>query len=242
MLIKSKILVFSLFTLILFQLLMTNTDAEIFVHDIIAAKNEEILLKAEIGGKFARKGGELVEFFVEQKSIGKALSGGDGFAFKQFSSSKTGIFKVVVKSASSESAGLLLILKKGSKIVFADIEGGLLEGEFLKLMPRDGSQEAIREINKRYPVVILQTGMFSKKMAKDWLKKHGFGALPVIAWHGGEVFHELSAKGMKIIAVIGSDAIIDSAAQYKPMSFSFTGKKNSIAVKNWDEIKKKLSK
>lgn len=230
------------FCLILLQLLTANADAEIFVHDHIAAKDEGMLLKAEIGGRFVRKGGELVEFFVDRKSIGKALSGGDGFAFKQFSSSRVGILKVTVKSPSDESTGLLLNLKKGTKIVFTDIEGGLMEGNLLRQMTRDGSQEAIREISKKYPVVILQAGILNKKMAKKWLEKHGFGELPVIAWHSGQIFQELREKGMVIKAVIGSDAIIDSAIQYKPLSFSFKGKEGAQEVKNWDEVRKRLLK
>lgn len=239
---KLKTLAISFFTLFLLQFLITNAEAEIFVHDIIAAKNEEILLKAEIGGMFTRRGGELVEIFVNGKSIGKALSGGDGFAFKQFTSSKAGIFKVTVKSVRGEFTGMLLVLKKGTEIVFTDIESGLLEGEFLKQRPRDGSQDALRQINKRYPVVILQAGILGKKVSKDWLKKHGFAEMPVVAWKGGDIFEELSKKGMKIKAVIGNDAIIDSAARYKPLSFSFKGKEGSIAVKNWEDVKKRLSK
>jgi len=242
--IKMKLIAVAIFFISFLLLLIptSKTLAEVFVHDIIAVKNEETFLKVETRGKFSRKGGELVEFFVDNKSIGKALSGGDGFAFKQVSTSKTGTFKITVKSASSESSGLLLIFKKGTNIVFTDIEGGLLEGEFLKQKPRDRSQQAIRQISKKYPVVILQAGIISKKAAKDWIKRHGFIELPVIAWNNGELFQELIKKGLKIKAVIGGDAIIDSAAQYKPLLFSFRGKESALNVKSWDEIEKRLSK
>lgn len=243
---KIKAILVSFFSLLVFlisiHLLPLSVCAEVFVYDMIALKNEEILLKVETRGKFSRKGGELVEFFADRKPIGKALSGGDGFAFKQFSSTKTGIFNITVKSKAYESTGLLVVLKKSEKIVFTELEGGLLEGELLKQRPKEGSQDAIGEINKRYPVIILQKGVLNKKMVKEWLKKHGYKELPVISWEDGYIFRELAEKGIKIKAVIGSNAIIDSAAKYKPLSFSFTDKEGSSTVKNWDEIKKLLLK
>lgn len=233
---------FSFFSFFLLYLFIANTEAELFVHDIIAVKNEEILLKAEIKRRFTPKGGQLVEFFIGEKSIGKALSGGDGFAYKQFSSQRAGMFRIAVKSNFGESMGTLLVLNKGAKIVFTDIESGLLEGEFLKQRPRDGSQDAIRQISRKYPIVVLQTGILGEKASKGWLKKHGYVEMPVIAWNKGIIFKELIQKGMKIKAIVGSDAVIDSAAQYKPLSFSFTGKDSSVAVKNWGEVKKMLFK
>jgi len=224
------------------QFFAVNVFAEIFVHDMIAVRNEKTLLKAETKGRFYRKGGELVEFLVNGKSIGKTLSGGDGFVFKQFASQKTGLHKITVKSATETSDGTLLVLNKGAGIFFADVESSLLDGGLFAKKPREGSQKAIKEINKRYPVIILQTGFVSKKTIKEWLSKNGYPLLPVMPWGNGNIFDEFTEKGMKIIAVAGNNAIIDSAAEYKPLSFSFTGKDGAIDVKNWDEIRKKLLK
>lgn len=241
-----KVKIISIFSMLVFFLIFyvfsLNVSAEIFVHDIVLLKNEETLLKAETRGKFSHKGGELVEFFIDGKTIGRTLSGGDGFAFKQFSSKKTGLLKVSVKSSAEEASGVLLVLNKGSKIVITDFEGGLIEGELLKKKPRDGSQNAIKEINKRYPVVVLQTGMLSKKAIRDLLRKYEYMDLPIVAWGGGDIFAELVQKGIIIKAVIGSDALINSASKYKPLSFSFTAKEGALSVKKWEEIKKRLLK
>lgn len=217
-------------------------SAEILVHDMVIIRNEKILLKAQTKGKFLDKGGELVEFFIDGKTIGKRLSGGDGFAYREFASSKTGLRKITVKSTTYEASGVLLALNKGSKIVFVDFEEGLLGGELLKKSPKDGSQNAIKEINKRYPVVILQTGLVNKKMIREWIKKHGYMDLAITAWGGGNIFEELVQKGIIIKAVIGSNAVIDSASKYKPLSFSFTKKEGSEQVSRWDEIRRKLLK
>ncbi len=216
--------------------------AEIFVHDMVAMKNEKVLLKAEIRGKFSGKGGELLEFFINEKSIGRTLSGGDGIAYKEFLPLKTGLHRVKVKhiTNNSETTGFLLALSKRSKVVFVGFDEGLLEGKFLKTNPRLGSQNAIKEINKRYPVVILQSGLLSKRMIRQWLIKNDYIDLPVIAWGRGKVFDELVQKGIIIKAVVGSKAIIESAKKYKPLSFSFMGIESSEPVKDWDEIKRKI--
>jgi hypothetical protein len=62
----------TLFLLFLFTLLpVTNTNAEIIVHDMIALKGRLIMLVAETKGRFFPKGCELVEFFMDSKSIGR---------------------------------------------------------------------------------------------------------------------------------------------------------------------------
>ena len=52
----------------------------VIVHDDIAVKGHRVMLKAETRGSFFADGGQVVEFFVEEHTIGKTLSGGDGVA------------------------------------------------------------------------------------------------------------------------------------------------------------------
>lgn len=221
-------------------LLPVTTLADIVVQDMIALKGEELMLRAETKGKFFSKGGEVVEFFVNGKSLGKALSGGDGIAFRQFNAEKPGLHSLSVKSAKDEGTALLLVVTKGSRIVFIDVEGGLLEGQFMK-KPMKESQKVIKEINKRFPVVFLQTGILGTEATKAWLKENRMPHLPVLPWRQGMVLSDLTEKGAKIKAVVGAPAIIESAKQYnKPLLFSFEETDNAQVVKNWEEIGKKL--
>jgi len=228
--------IFSIFLLFVFH---SSALSDVIVHDIVVPQGEEVMLRAETRGKILSKGGELVEFFVDGKSIGKTLSGGDGFAFRQFTTIKTGLHRITVKSGVGEGNGLLLSLKKGTKIVFVDIEGSLLKGPFSK-EPKQGSQKAIKEINRSFPVVFLQTGFIGVKALKAWLKEHKFIELPVIPWKQGAIFEDIRKKRFKIKAIIGSGAVIESAKGYKPLAFSFEGGEDAQEVKDWEEIKKKL--
>jgi hypothetical protein len=223
---------------ILSFLLPSTVLSDIIIHDIVAPAGKEVMLKAEVKGKLFRKGGELVEFFINGKSIGKSLSGGDGFAFKQFFPSKTGKYQIKAMVNKEEGRGLLISLRRNSRIIFVDVEGGLLERFSDK--PRQGSQKAIRAIQKRFPVVLLQTGLLNIKSIKTWLKKNEFPELPLIPWGQGAVFTELVEEGFKLRAVIGSSDVIESAREYKPLAFSFEEVEDAVEVKDWEEIRKKL--
>ncbi|OGW51679.1 MAG: hypothetical protein A2Y81_00290 [Nitrospirae bacterium RBG_13_43_8] len=213
--------------------------SDVIVHDSIVPVGKEIMLGAEVKGKLFSKGGEMVEFFVNDKSIGKNLSGGDGLAFKQFVPSGIGIYRIKAKSGTDEGRGLLLSLRKGSGIVFVDVEESLMEK--FSNNPEQGSRKVIKKIQKKFPVVLLHTtGFLNVKSIKEWLKKNEFPEVPVLPWKQGSVFGDLHEEGFRIKAVIGSPAVIYSAKEYKPLAFTFEETEDAVEVKDWEEIGKKL--
>lgn len=236
-----KILATLICSALLFFLFPAKVLSDVIVHDMISVKGEKVMLTAETKGKLFAKGGEVVEFFINRKSIGKTLSGGDGFAFREFTPLNTATYQITVKSGADEGNGLLLSFKKGDRIVFVDVEGSLLEGLFSK-NPRKGSQKIIKKISKRFPVVFLKTGLLGIKAIKSWLKENKFMDLPVIPWRQGAIFDEISEKGLRIKAIIGGQSVIESAKTYKPKSFSFGETEDAEEVKDWEEIGKKLFK
>lgn len=224
---------------VILLLLPSVVLSDVIVHDLIVIKGENIMLKAETRGKFFRQGGRMVEFFINGKSVGKSLSGGDGFAFKQFTPLNIGFYKITTRSDKEEDNGLLLSLKRGTKIVFIDVEGSLFEGLFSK-KPRTGSQKVIKTILGRFPVVFLQTGFIGIKDIKIWLKENGFIASTVLPWNEGIIFDEINEKGLKIRAVIGSPSVIESAMDHKPEAFSFEEIEDADNVRDWEDIGRKL--
>jgi hypothetical protein len=224
-----------------FFLFPTTGFSDILVNDVLVVKGDETQLSAQTRGRFFAQGGRLVEFFINGKSLGKSLSGGDGFAYKQFVPEKTGLFSISVKSGDEDNTGLLMSLKKGDKIIFIDVVGSLFEGMFSQ-KPRHGGQKVIKELSQKYPLVFLQTGLLSIKVLKAWLKEHGFVDMPVLLSREGLIFDEIYKKGLKIKALIGSHSVIASAQEYKPQSFSFEEAEDAVVVKNWEEISDVLLK
>ncbi|MBI5205140.1 MAG: hypothetical protein HZA11_09500 [Nitrospirae bacterium] len=226
------------FLLIAILSLSSTSGAEIIFFDEISLKGEPVMLKAVTKGKIFTKGGEIVEFAVDGKSIGRALSGGDGAAFKEFRAEKTGLHKVSVVSGKDKDSGFLLSLKKGAEIVFIDIEGSMFAPMSGK--PAKDSREIIKAIAKRFPVVYLQAGILDIRTLKKLLKENEFTEAPLLPWREGNVFEEADKKGLKIKFVIGGKTVIESAKEFKPKAFSFNEVEGAEEVRDWEEIGKKM--
>jgi hypothetical protein len=231
------LLIVIFFGLILFS--PSSAYPEIIVHDLITIKGEKTMLRVETRGKFLRKGGELVDISVNDKSMGRALSGGDGFAFRQFTVTGTGIYRITATSGTEEGVGLLLSLRKGEKIILIDAEGSLFKGPFAA-KPREGSKETIKDLSARFPLVYLQTGFLGVKAIKNWLKENGFHEAPVIPWRHGMLFDEIEVMGIKIKAVIGNSKVVASAKSHNAETYSFDEGGEYIQVKEWKEIREKV--
>jgi len=215
------------------------TVSEIIIYDIVTLPGEEVMLRAETRGGLFSKRGELAEFLVNGKSIGKNLSGTDGFAVKGFVPMKEGLYKITARSGESRDDGILLAINKNAKVVFIDVEGGVLEGPFA-LQVKPGSVKAVKKIQKKFPIVFLQKGLLGVRAIRSWLKKNDFPEAPVMPWNKGDIFREIREKNVKIKTVIGGPEVIESAELQKPYAFSFDSMEDAEVVETWDEIVKKL--
>ena len=102
-----RILLAFILSVSLFGICPSQAVSRVFLYDTVALKGQEVMLRAETKGKFLSKSGEVVEFIVDGKSIGKSLSGRDGFAVKTFVPAKTGFYKINVKSGDDKDSCLL---------------------------------------------------------------------------------------------------------------------------------------
>lgn len=227
------------FTVLITLIIPYPSSAEIFVYDAVAVSGEEVRLKAETRGTVFMKGGELVEFFVDDASLGKNLSGGDGAAYRFYKASRPGLKNIRAVSRNMAGTGVLLVLKPGASVVAVDVEGSLLQEGFMS-PGRPESSKAVESIAKRYPLIFLQSGETNLKAVRYWLQQNEYADAPLLPWDGGTVFDTLAKKGVKIRAVIGGAAVIESAARHKPEAFSFTPLKGAVRLKNWKELDGKL--
>lgn len=160
--------------------------AAVAIDDEVAPAGREVFLRAETKSGFFSRGGSLVEFFIDGKSAGKKLSGGDGVAYLPFVPARTGLHKIKVQSGDGKDEGLLLVVQRSTQLVLIDVEGSLREPASFAMKPRTGSVQAVKKINRRYPVVFLWTGFIGISAAKSWLKESGFPEAPLIPWNRGE--------------------------------------------------------
>jgi hypothetical protein len=231
--------------LILITLLITvypiAVMAEVIIHDSVTIENEEATIKAETKGRFFPKGGQIVEFFVEGKSIGKTLSGGDGFAFKSFAPVKKGLFEIVAQYGDDRDSGVILAVRRNIRIVFIDIEGSFLTNPFARKSLETG-RTAIKKIIKEYPVVYLQTGVTGTKLLRKWLRNNDFPASPVLPWQRGAILNYVKGKGIGIKALIGGQKVIESAKRYEIKTFIIDSLDDKARQKKWEGIAKEFTK
>lgn len=219
--------------------LFSPAGAEVIVDDSIALSESAHMLTVKTKGRFFPKGGEVVEFFADDISIGKNLSGGDGRAFKEFTPGQRGLYRISAVSGNDRGNGLLLVLDKGEGIVFIDIEGSLSGGVF-PMKPGKESRDSIKRISERFPLIYLKSTMLDAGFLKGWLKKYDFEDAPVLDWRGGDVFKEVTGYGIKIRAVIGAPSVIESAEGFTSALFSFDGVDGAEDISGWDQFDEKI--
>jgi hypothetical protein len=238
---RIKTLIYSIFIFSALFLYEDSGSSYVLVHDDIAIKGEKIFLRAEVGGRFFKKGGEIVEFFSNKKLIGKRLSGGDGVAFMEFLPSKTGIYKIYARVSSSkdEGEGTLLSLDKGAFIILIGVEGGLYKNMFTR-EPVMNSLECVKKLSKRYPIVYVYSGFVNISDVKSWLKRYSYPEYPVMDVRNGLLISEIHEKGLKIKAVIGNDELVELAKEHNLRAFTFGYSDYAREVSDWNELLKRL--
>ncbi|GAB4489739.1 MAG: hypothetical protein OHK006_21780 [Thermodesulfovibrionales bacterium] len=214
-------------------------SADVAVQDVVAVSGEEVRLTAETKGGYFSKGGRTVEFSINGKAVGTSLSGGDGVAVRLHTVRRPGLYPLAVRSGKASGNGSILVLRKGAWVVFLDIEGTLQARPFSN-KPLIQSRSVIRNIMKNYPVVYLHTGTLGMQAVKDWLVRNRFPTAPVLPWQAGEVFADMRKKGLQVRAVVGTQAVIESAAEYRPKAFSFEETEGAVLLKDWQDLEKKL--
>ena len=133
-------------------------------------------------------------------------------AYRFYKASRPGLKNIRAVSRNTSGTGFLLVVKPGASVVAVDVEGSLLQGGFMS-PGRPESRKAVESIAIRYPLIFLQSGETSLKAVRYWLQQNEYADAPLLPWDGGTVFDTLAKKGVKIRAVIGGAAVIESAAR-----------------------------
>lgn len=236
---KNKLL--SLFLICCFVVLPTTQSwGAIIVYDRVTTVSTPVYLKVLTKGRFFADGGRLVEFFLDENSLGKNLTGGDGYGYRKYTPKRPGIIKVQARSKGESGTGLLLVMKKKEKVIFIEIEGGFKDA-FISDIAAGASRRAVERMLKKYRVIYLSryTGL---RMAREWLDEGEFPEAPVLRWQGPKMFSALKEKGIHLYAIIGSAGIVAEAEDHIEKRYSFEQTKNGQTVKDWEEIFELLPK
>jgi hypothetical protein len=212
----------------------------VIVYDQVTTVKTPVYLKVLTKGRIFADGGRLVEFFLDDKSLGKNLTGGDGYGYRKYVPRSAGIFKVRATSDGESGNGFVLVMKKSEKAVLIEIEGGFKDA-FVSDIAAGAGRQAVEELLRKYRVIYLSrsTGI---RLARNWLDQKAFPDAPVLRWQGTQTLQALQDKGIQLYAIIGAAGVIATAADQVERRYTFDKSQQEETVKDWHELMKKLSK
>jgi hypothetical protein len=213
--------------------------ADVTVYDHVTSFKNTITLRAFTQSGIFSEGGKLVAFYVNKEHIGTRLSGGDGYAFLKYRPRTPGLKEVTAKTGDTEDKGLLLVTKKGDKVLLVEVDNTLFLPQVLKLSkPTGKGKETLQILSKKYKLVFI-TMLLGMKMTRQWLQKNNFPLSPVLTWRGASLMRELKDLGIKPYAIIGSSDMLSQVPDIAKR-FSFQDTENGEKVNDWEQILKLL--
>jgi|GEM_PF-292793 len=216
-------------------------NGAVFVDDGLCVVNRETMLKAKTKKGIFSRGGVIVEFFINGRSIGKALSGGDGIAYKTYTFNKRGLKKIEARLEKGrvEEAGIakILCLEKGEEILLIDVE--TLRINPFSSLPMKYSKDVLKRLSRKFPIVYVQTGLGSRKKIEEWLSKNGYPSAPLLGLYEG-LFSDILDLGLRIRAVVGTEKVVEMALSHGLRAITFEDIEGTVEVNSWLEIEKRL--
>jgi hypothetical protein len=211
----------------------------VIVYDRVTTVGTPVYLKVLTKGRIFADGGRLVEFYLDDKSFGKNLTGGDGYGYRKYTPQREGIIKIRATSNGESGAGLVLVMKKSEKAVLIEIEGGFKDA-LISDIAAGVSRQAVKQLLKKYRVIYLSryTGI---RMARSWLDEMEFPDAPVLRWRGEQTLNALKEKSVKLYAIIGPASVIAAAADHIKKRYTFDQNQKEQTVKDWQEVMQRLS-
>ncbi|GJL54163.1 MAG: hypothetical protein NPIRA02_12950 [Nitrospirales bacterium] len=194
-----------------------RVDAKLVVEDVLILPGKATQLKAFLYrdgllGKHIGLGGEPIDFFVQTRLLGQTMTGGDGYAYLDYTPRLRGNLSITAKVRDSprvsaqEGTGLLLVWERRRPILLVDI-GALLPvdaqsdvmqslislsmgSDFLPEPNPEASFELEKLGEFYYNLVYLYRGNIESNHAvQSWLKQHGFPpGIPMMVQPGPKAF------------------------------------------------------
>ncbi len=224
----------AMITSLLLLLSPGRAPAAVVVHDCVAVVNKAVMLEALTKGRLFPEGGRIVDFYVDGKRLGSTLSGGDGYAYMEYTPRQRGVRRVEVRSGSDRATAVVLVVGTREKALLVEVEGALRASLFSG-EPRVGSLEAIEALGRRFRVIYL-TRLPAAEVPAQWLRDRGFPASALLRWNGPGLVEELKASGIRVYAIIASPSVAADAAGYIEKRFTFEESDDAVVAEGWKEV------
>ncbi len=212
----------------------------VIVYDKVTTVGTPVFLKVLTKGRIFADGGRLVEFFLDDNSLGKNLTGGDGYGYRKYTPKRPGLIKLKASSKGERGSGLLLVVKKSEKVIFIEIESSFKDA-IISEIAAGASRRAVEKIMKKYRIIYLSR-YAGVRSSRNLLDKGELPEAPVLRWKSPKMFSALKEKGIQLYAIIGSAGLIAESAEHIEKRYTFEQTQNGQTVKDWEEIIELLEK
>lgn len=212
----------------------------VIVYDQVTTVGTPIYLEVLTKGRIFAEGGRLVEFYLDDRRLGKNLTGGDGHGYRKYTPEQPGMIKVSARSEGESGSGLLLAMQKSEKLVLIELEGGFKDA-FISKIAAGAGRRAVNKLLEKYQVIYL-TRYIGIQKSKAWLDEAEFPDAPVLRWRGSQTLTTLKTRGIHLYALIGSAGVISEAAEHIEMCYSFDQTRDGQTVTDWEKIIELLQK
>jgi hypothetical protein len=235
----SKGSIFSFLIIFLFLWVIPSFSlAAVVVFDRVTTVGTPIYLKVLTKGRFLAQGGVRVTFYLDQKQLGKTLTGGDGYGYFKYTPQQKGLQKIEVHTEDDTGSGMLLVMDMSEKAIVIEIEGGL-KTAFLSESAIAQSKDAVSAISQSYRIIYL-TRILGTTLSRKWLENQKFPQSTVIRWRGPRIFEYLKEKKVKLSVFVGSAALLSKAIKYFENSYTFEETEEGKKVTDWSQVTKLL--
>ena len=228
-----------LFVLVLMVLLAQpqSPAAAVVVFDRVTSVGRPVFVKAVTRGLLFTKGGRRVAIRIDDGPAYETLSGADGAAFMKYHPDRPGLRSITAVSEGEEGSGSILVLKPDEAVIVIGVEGGLQKSLFPE-DNRERTREVVTDLSRSYRLVYL-TRWIGADLVRDWLEKYRFPPSVVLRWRGESTFKQLERNGVRVEALVGSGALLQSAPDSIRYRFTFDDN-DAEAVDGWEDIRKAL--
>lgn len=224
-------------------------SAEVTVFDALAAVGRPVWVSAQTRGRFLAQGGVMAHFTVDGTPVGSRLSGGDGYAYMEYTPESPGLKTVEARTdkvtGSDRGTGLVLAVTPAMKIVVVEITGMpdlyATFGVRQEHEEKKGAAEDLRKISRNYTVVY-GAGAVGIEEARKRVHKKGFPESAILTGKRGQTCEDIKESGLTVAAAIGTGEFLRHWAQCAQQRFSFEEEKGGgvVTVESWEEVERKL--
>lgn len=215
-----------------------GSAAQVVVFDQVGLLGAPVSLAVRTTSLFAADGGRLVELSLDGESLGRLMTGADGFGYRRVTPQRAGLLKVEARADDRRGEGRLLVVTPEEETVLIELET-MLMGLTAGAAAREDCRTGLEAIGRRFRLIYV-----ARWLGSDWSRTRiaplGLPDSVVLTWTGASLLRSLQAQGVRIAALVGSPAVVAEGRSRVERRFSFEKTREAAVVTRWEEISGKL--